>query len=290
MFATSKGEVRRNAMSDFINIKANGKIAMKLEDDDGNSLGALVGVQICRDDQDILLATRDGKCIRFSVGDVRVFTSRTSTGVRGIRLGDDDEVISISVLNAVEATTEERDDYLRIAAARRRQSGEGAVGEGGDDANGGNVEEAVARLGEARVNELAAAEEFVLTATERGFGKRSSAYEYRTTGRGGSGIANIEVTSRNGNVVGSFPVAASDEIMLMTDGGQLIRTHVRDVRIARRQVQGVTLFRVDEGDRVVSVTRIADTETGENGNGTNGSTNGANGHGNGAANGQEGNA
>ncbi len=178
MFATSKGEVRRNALSDFINIKANGKIAMKLEDDDGNSLGALVGVQICRDDQDILLATRDGKCIRFSVGDVRVFSSRTSTGVRGIRLapnpqGEDDEVISISVLNSVEATTEERDDYLRVAAARRRQSGEAVPGEGGEDANGGgSVDEAQARLGEARVAALAAAEEFVLTATERRLGHR----------------------------------------------------------------------------------------------------------------------
>ncbi len=292
MFATSRGEVRRNALSDFINVKANGKIAMRLEDDDGNSLGALVGVVVCRADQDVLLASRAGKCIRFSVGDVRVFSSRTSTGVRGIKLapdekGGDDEVISISVLNSVEATTEERDDYLRSAGARRRQTGEGG-GEAaeGDDANGGaSQEEAMARLGEARYGALAAAEEFLLTVTEKGFGKRSSAYEYRATGRGGSGIANIEVTARNGSVVASFPVAASDEVMLMTDGGQLIRTPVHDVRIAGRKTQGVTLLRVEEGDRVVSVTRIADTE-GAGGapasNGANGAS-GANGGGNGEA-------
>ena len=289
MFATSKGEVRRNALSDFINIKANGKIAMKLEDDEGNSVGALVGVVVCRADQDILLASRAGKCIRFGVGDVRVFSSRTSTGVRGIRLapdeaGGDDEVISISVLNSVEATTEERDDYLRLANARRRQSGEAAEP---DDANGGGShEEALARLGEERYAALAGAEQFLLTVTENGFGKRSSAYEYRTTGRGGSGIANIEVTARNGDVVASFPVEASDEVMLMTDGGQLIRTPVHDVRIAGRKTQGVTLLRVEEGDRVVSVTRIADTE-GAEGNGT-ASNGGANG--NGADDGGEGRA
>ncbi|MBI3514523.1 MAG: DNA gyrase subunit A [Proteobacteria bacterium] len=291
MFATSKGEARRNALSDFINIKANGKIAMKLEDDDGNSLGALVGVVVCRADQDVLLASREGKCIRFSVDDVRVFSSRTSTGVRGIRLAEDDEVISISVLNSVPATTEERDDYLRIAGARRRQGGDEAPET--DEAAAGSQEEALARLGEARYAELAAAEEFLLTVTEKGFGKRSSAYVYRATGRGGSGIANIDVTPRNGTVVASFPIAANDEIMLMTDGGQLIRTPVRDVRIAGRKTQGVTLLRVDEGDRVVSVTRIADTETadaGTNGTGTNGANGaGANGSGsNGAgANGGE---
>src|SRR5262249_8227162 len=155
---------------------------------------------------------------------------------RGIRLAEDDEVISISVLNSVPATTEERDDYLRIASARRRQSGEAAEGEAAEA--GGSAEEALGRLGEGRTNELAAAEESLLTVTEKGFGKRSSAYEYRATGRGGSGIANIDVTARNGNVVASFPVAASDEIMLITDGGQLIRTHVRDVRIAGRKTQG----------------------------------------------------
>ncbi len=300
MFATSKGEVRRNALSDFINIKANGKIAMKLEDDDGNSVGALVGVVICRDDQDVLLASRAGKCIRFGVGDVRVFSSRTSTGVRGIRLAAEDEVISISVLNSVQATTEERDDYLRIASARRRQAGETPAGDGdetaGDVAGIASDEEAMARFGEARYAVLAAAEEFLLTVTENGFGKRSSAYEYRTTGRGGSGIANIEITARNGSAAAAFPVAASDELMLMTDGGQLIRTHVRDVRIARRQTQGVTLLRVEEGDRVVSVTRIADTETpettngeaasGETGNGETGNGNGATGAGNGAGGGE----
>jgi len=258
LFATSKGEVRRNALSDFLNIKSNGKIAMKLEDEDGNSLGRLVSVATCRPDDEVLLTTRGGKCIRFPVDDVRVFTGRTSTGVRGIRLAEEDELISMSVLRRVDADTEERDLYLRLAAQRRRQLGEAVES---DDA----APEAINSdtMEEERFIYLSAAEEFILSITDRGFGKRSSAYEYRTTGRGGSGIANIDLTERNGSaVVAAFPVAETDDVMLVTDGGQVIRTPVAQIRLAGRKTQGVTVFRVGEGEKVVSVTRLEDTGDG----------------------------
>ncbi|MFQ5958883.1 MAG: DNA gyrase C-terminal beta-propeller domain-containing protein, partial [Alphaproteobacteria bacterium] len=245
VFATSDGHVRRNALSDFVNVKANGKIAMKLKPG-----SRLVGVRTCAADEDMLLATRGGKCIRFPATDVRVFSGRTSIGVRGIRLAKDDEVISLSILRHVEASTEERDTYIRMANARRRAE----TGENDDngDAAGGDT------LSEVRFAELAAAEEFILCVTENGFGKRTSAHEYRITGRGGQGIANIETSDRNGQVVAAFPVADNDQIMLVTDGGQLIRCPVDDIRIAGRKTQGVTLFRVAEDERVVSVAWLAD--------------------------------
>ena len=232
-------------------IKANGKIAMKLEDEEGNSLGALVGVTIARDDQDILLSTVKGKCIRFPVTDVRIFTGRTSTGVRGIRLAQNDEVISLSVLASVAASTEERDGYLKLAGLRRRQPDE-APDDDSEEMSGS------AALTEERFAELAAVEEFVLTVTEKGFGKRTSAYGYRRIGRGGQGVANMDITDRNGEIVAVFPVAEGDQIMLVTDGGQVIRTPVRDIRIAGRKTQGVTVFRVNEDEKVVSVSRVAD--------------------------------
>jgi DNA gyrase subunit A len=255
MFATSLGEVRRNELSDFLNIRANGKIAMKLEDDEGNSLGDLIGVAVCRGDQDVLLSTRDGKAIRFAVGDVRVFTGRSSTGVRGIRLAPEDQVISLTILRGVEASTEERDDYLRLASQRRRLLGD-MVEE--------TAEEIAAplndiTLSEERFIQLQAAEEFVLTVTDRGYGKRTSAYEYRQTGRGGQGVAAMDLTAKNGSVTAAFPVSESDQVMLVTDGGKLIRTPVHDVRVAGRKTQGVMLFRVGEDEKVVSVTRLDDT-------------------------------
>ncbi len=235
MFATSLGTVRRNALSDFSNIKTNGKIAMKLEDESGNSLGELIAVQPCTTQQDVLLATASGKCIRFPVGDVRLFTGRSSTGVRGIRLRDGDSVISMSVLEHVDADAATRDAWLKHAAVRRR--GDAPPAE--DDA-------------------LAAAEQFILTVTANGYGKRSSAYEYRTAGRGGSGIIAIETSERNGPVVASFPVEEEDQVLLITDGGQLIRCPVADIRIAGRNTQGVILFKTAEGERVVSVTRLGE--------------------------------
>ena len=267
MFATASGYVRRNKLSDFSSVLANGKIAMKLEDGD-----RLVGVLTCSEADDVLLAARGGKSIRFPVPDVRVFTGRTSMGVRGIKLEDGDQVVSMSILRHVEADTAERDAYLRLAAAKRRAAGEA----NGDEPSGDEIESPAEDAGVVvppeRLAELEAAEEFILTVTEKGYGKRTSAYEYRITGRGGQGIANIEKSERNGPVVASFPVAHRDQIMLMTDGGQLIRCPVDDIRIAGRKTQGVVIFKVAEGERVVSVTGLAEEETAadETGGGGNG--------------------
>ena len=257
MFATSAGTIRRNRLSDFTNIKANGKIAMKLDE------GAqLVSVQVCDEDDDVLLASARGKCIRFAVGDVRVFQGRNSIGVRGIQLGQDDEVISMSILHGARLeTTEERYAYLRYANARRRaESAEN--GEAPCAPDEGEVE-----LSEARILELAQAEQFILSVADDGLGKRTSAYEYRVTNRGGKGIDNMDLT-RGGRgrgdvrVVAAFPVGREDHLVLVTDGGQLIRCPVNDIRIAGRATRGVKLFDVADDERVVSVTRLQD-ENGE---------------------------
>lgn len=240
MFSTAGGNVRRNRLNDFVNIKANGKIAMKLADGD-----RLVNVRICKEDQDVVLATRNGMCIRFPVTDVRVFTGRTSTGVRGIRLDKGDEVISMSILSHAEIDMNVRDDYLRIASHNRRADGNGSE-------NGDNLPE----MADDQFAELAEREQFILAVTEKGFGKRTSAYEYRVTGRGGKGIGNLDVTDRNGPVAATFPIDSSDQIMLVTNAGQLIRCPVDDIRIAGRKTQGVTLFRVDNDEKVVSVARL----------------------------------
>jgi DNA gyrase subunit A len=249
VFATASGGVRRNLLSDFRNVRAAGLIAMKLEDGD-----RLIGVATCREGKDAFLATRKGRCIRFELSDdvVRVFAGRDSSGVRGIRLGAGDEVIGLSVLEHVEVSNEDRTAYLRLANARRRGSGNG------DDEAEATVdgEEAVAEvaLDEARFNELAEREEFLLTVTDAGFGKRSSAFEYRVTGRGGQGIANITLAPRNGTAVAaSFPVRQGDDVMLVTDAGRLIRVPADQVRSTGRQAMGVTLFRVDAGEHVTSV-------------------------------------
>lgn len=242
IFATSEGSVRRNKLSDFLNVRANGKIAMKLEGDE-----KLVAVKMCDPDQDILLATLKGKCIRFTVDNLRIFASRNSTGVRGIKLLGDDEVISLSILNHVDFTIEERDAYLRMSRMKR-----GA----GDDGDFETDSDSDILLSSDRFDELEAQEQFVTTTTTKGFGKRTSAYEYRVSGRGGQGISNITLTPKNGEVVGSFITAQGDDLVLVTDGGKLIRFAVDEVRIAGRSTQGVTLFRVDKGETVVSVARI----------------------------------
>jgi DNA gyrase subunit A len=242
MFATATGNVRRNKLSDFVNVMANGKIAMKLDEGD-----TLIDVRVCSEDQDVLLAAKQGKCIRFAVPDVRVFTGRTSTGVRGIRLAEGDSVISMSILTHVDVDTAERESYIRMANARRRAGEEAEI-----------ETDALNLLPTDRFAELEAAEEMILTVTAKGFGKRSSAYEYRITGRGGQGIANIETSKRNGEIVASFPVRGSDQIMLVTDAGQLIRCPVDDVRIAGRKTQGVVIFRVEEEETVVSVAHLPD--------------------------------
>jgi DNA gyrase subunit A len=252
-FATSKGNVRRNALADFTRIMANGKIAMKLEEEGER----LIGVRPARDDQDVLLVTRAGKCIRFPVSDVRIFAGRNSTGVRGIRLADGDEVISLSMLRHVDYGLDERAAYLKFARQRR----------GGEAEPDADTEEPTAaiKLSDERLNELAALEEFLLTVSANGFGKRSSAYEYRITNRGGQGIANMSITDRTGLVVASFPVGSADQIMLVTDRGQLIRCPVDDIRIAGRSTQGVVVFKMGEGERVVSVSHLPDTSEEMNG-------------------------
>jgi DNA gyrase subunit A len=257
MFATSAGTVRRNQLSDFSNVRPSGIIAMKLEEGDH-----LISVQTCTEKNDVLLALRQGKAIRFSVGDVRVFTGRTSVGVRGIKLAGEDEVISMSILNHVEAEAEERVAYIRQANAARR-----AAGEADEQTNGNEEEETTANitLSPERFAELAKQEEFLLTVSERGFGKRTSAYEYRIAGRGGQGIWNMEMSERNGPIVATFPVKETQEIMLVTNGGQIIRMPVKDIRIAGRRTQGVTVFRVDEAEQVVSVAALDDQSGEENG-------------------------
>jgi len=249
MFATRRGDVRRNQLSDFQRVNRNGKIAMKLEADD-----SIVGVSICTPDDDVLLTTANGNCIRFPVDDVRVFAGRTSTGVRGVRLEEGDEVISMTVLRHFETTPEEARAYLKHAAAMRRAVGESEID---DDAEEAAPEKTVA-LSQERLAEMGAAEQFVLAVTENGFGKRSSSFEYRVSGRGGKGIIAIVTSPRNGRVVASFPVEEGDQIMLVTDGGQLIRTPVSGIRVAGRNTQGVTIFRTRENEQVVSVERIED--------------------------------
>ena len=257
MFATSSGDVRRNSLADFENINRNGKIAMKLAEGDH-----IVRVAICRPDENVLLTTAAGRCIRFPVEDVRVFQGRNSTGVRGIRLEDGDEVISMAILLHAEASPEERAAYLKQAlAVRRTQGADVAEGAPEPDAEAETADGSV-ELTPQRYAELGALEQFVLTVSERGFGKRSSSYDYRISGRGGKGIVAMIVNERNGRLVASFAVEESDQIMLVTDGGKLIRCPVDDVRIAARNTQGVRIFKTDESEKVVSVERVPEDGTG----------------------------
>ncbi|HEY1795408.1 MAG TPA: DNA gyrase subunit A [Stellaceae bacterium] len=256
MFATAAGYVRRNALSDFVDVRSNGKIAMKFEGEDADD--KLIAVATCSDANDVLLATRDGKAIRFPVGDVRVFTGRSSVGVRGIKLLGDDQVISMSILRHEQVGPETRNAYLKMANERRRQNGEEeANGNGNGHAEPDDDDEAgEAALSEEEFASLAEREEFVLSATEKGFGVRGSSYGYRITGRGGQGINNMDLSRRQDAVVAMFPVGPNDQIMLVTDAGMVIRCPVTDIRIARRGSQGVIIFRVGEGERVVSVARL----------------------------------
>jgi DNA gyrase subunit A len=237
MFATAKGSVRRNSMDAFANIRTSGKIAMRFEE---GSEDRLIGVSLLTEQDDVLLATRKGRAIRFAATDVREFQSRDSTGVRGARLADDDEVISMSVLRGFAATPQEREEYLRAAPWKE---GEREV-----------------TLPLERMAEFEAAEEFILTVTANGYGKRTSAFEYRRTNRGGQGITNIVTSERNGPVVASFPAHHGEQLMLVTDQAKLIRTTVGDIRIAGRNTQGVTIFRVAENEHVVSAARIEESE------------------------------
>ena len=248
MFATVRGTVRRNKLSDFVQINRNGKIAMKLEDGDG-----IVGVETCSEHSDVMLTTASGQCIRFPVTDVRVFAGRNSVGVRGIRLGDEDRVISMQILHHIDVTAEERAAYLKMSRALR--------GETEENGNGHDEEDVVAgELAQERYAEMGAAEQIILTISEKGYGKRTSSFEYRVTGRGGKGITAMAVNARNGDLTASFPVEDTDQIMLVTNGGQLIRCPVDGIRIAGRATQGVTVFKTAEDEKVVAVERISEVD------------------------------
>jgi DNA gyrase subunit A len=260
MFATRSGNIRRNALSDFESINRNGKIAMKLDDGD-----RIVQVAIARPDQDVQLTSTEGQCVRFLIGEeVRLFKGRDSDGVRGIRLAEGDEVISMAILDHVAATADERAAYLKQASALRRsedaEEGETVVEAEAEEATGDVT------LSPEKFGQMQAKEQFVLTVSTKGFGKRSSSYEFRTSGRGGKGIVAMVVNDRNGRLIASFPIAENDQIMLVTDGGQLIRCPVHDVRIAGRNTQGVRIFKTDGTEKVVSVERVSE-DTGEGGEG-----------------------
>ena len=253
VFATKSGQVRRNELSDFVNINRNGKIAMKLEPGDG-----IVGVQVCTDRDDVLLTTKLGKCIRFPLGDVRVFKGRESTGVRGIKLANfgqegGDEVVSLTLLQHTDATTAECRAYLKQASLARKAAGEEVAADEPEEADEGG-EEVV--LTQERFVDLGAREQFVLAVSENGFGKRTSSYEYRVTGRGGSGIVALGMGRKNSAIIAAFPVDESDDLMLISNTGQTIRVPVAGISIQGRTAQGVVVFRVEEGERVVSVERI----------------------------------
>jgi DNA gyrase subunit A len=257
MFATRSGGVRRNKLSDFVDVRRNGKIAMKLDEGD-----SIIGVGACNAGvNDILLTTALGRCIRFATEEVRVFAGRDSTGVRGIRLAQGDSVISMAILRSIPATPAERGAYLKHAKAMRIATGEA---EDGEEASAPEEEEAEANGDEAslspeRIAELGAGEEIILTVSTEGFGKRTSAYEFRRTGRGGQGLLAQDLTKKGGRLAGSFPVDEGDQILLVSDQGQLIRVPVNQVRLAGRNTSGVTIFRTAPDEHVVSVERLADT-------------------------------
>jgi len=224
IFATLKGRIKKNSLEDFANIQSTGKIAMKLDEDD-----KIIGVKICREDQDLILSTKLGKCIRFRSKKLRIFKGRSSKGIRGIELGSDDKVISLSVLNTVDISSKTVKNLLKNGSANK-----------------------------AKKSEIIAKQKYILSVTENGFGKRTSFYDYRVTNRGGKGIIGIVASSRNGNVAASFPVDEGDEIILSTDKGKVIRCAVKEIRIAARNTQGVRIFKISNDEKVVSAIKIDD--------------------------------
>ena len=250
MFATQAGTVRRNELDDFEQINRGGKIAMKLDDGDH-----IVGVDLCTEQDNVLLTTAQGQCIRFEVNDIRVFQGRNSVGVRGIKLDDGDKVISMAILRHVDATPEERTAFIKMSRAVA-----------GEETDAGTDDEAVleASINQERYAELGAAEQVILTLSANGYGKRTSSYEYRITNRGGKGITAMVVNDRNGPLVASFPVEQGDDIMLVTDGGQMIRCPIHDIRKAGRNTQGVIVLDTADDEHVVSVERISE-EAGDEG-------------------------
>ncbi|HEY5082764.1 MAG TPA: DNA gyrase subunit A [Bauldia sp.] len=252
MFATTGGTVRRNKLSDFVEVRRSGMIAMKLGEGEG-----ILGVETCTESDDVILTTAQGRCIRFPVPEVRVFAGRNSVGNRGITLAEGDTLISMAILRHFDATADERGAYLKMSRAVR---GEGEpVGEEAES----DEETSAGELAQVRYVAMSAAEQFILTVSVNGYGKRTSSHEYRVTGRGGKGIVAMAVNDRNGPLVASFPVEHADEIMLVSDGGQVIRMPVDDIRIIGRGTQGVIVFRTDDAEKVVSVERLSDDEASE---------------------------
>ena len=243
IFATADGSIRKNSIDDFKNIQANGKIAMKL-----SNSNKIVGVKICTENDDVLLSTKEGKCIRTPVSKLRTTKSRSSIGVRGIKLAENDSIISLSILSHLDVTSAEAKAYLKMNKATKEDNDDN------DEDSREEIEDI--KLSEDRFQEMKAYEQFVLTVTENGFGKRTSSYQFRVTNRGGSGIMCINTSSRNGNVLASFPVGHDDDIMLITKSGQLIRCPVIDIRVAGRNTQGVSIFKTSDSEKVVSASRV----------------------------------
>jgi DNA gyrase subunit A len=257
MFSTTRGTVRRNKLSDFVQVNRNGKIAMKFDD----ASDEILNVETCTEHDDVVLTTALGQCIRFPVPDVRVFAGRNSIGVRGISLGNGDRVISMAILAHVEAEAAERAAYLKRAVLERRAvTGEAVTGEDEDITLVGEEVTEETLLPEERFEELKAREQFVLTVSEKGYGKQSSSYDFRISGRGGKGIraTDIAKVGEIGELVAAFPVENGDQIMLVSDGGQLIRVPVNGIRIASRATKGVTIFSTSKNEKVVSVERISE--------------------------------
>jgi len=258
VFSTEKGNIRRNELSAFSSIQANGKIAMKLDEDD-----RLVGVSIARSTDHILLCTRYGKALRFPLSKLRIFKSRNSDGVRGIKFAhNNDAVVSMAILSEARASMEEREEFLKIPVDVRLAYKNNMDAEQFKKA----VEAAAVGFTTLTLDaalELAAAEQFILTVTENGYGKRTSIYEYRITGRGGQGILNIDTSERNGLVIASLPVESEDQVILLTSGGTLIRTKVVDIRITGRNAKGVKVMNAQDGEKVISVTRVLNDENAE---------------------------
>jgi len=250
IFATSSGGVRRNSLADFWRINKNGKIAMKLD-----SKERIISVQTCTEDNDILLTSKKGQSIRFNVDKVRVFASRSSTGVRGIKLSKNDSVVGMSVLNRVKASNDELRAYLKMSSMMRKATADENVDDDEIEFEGNDIE-----LSTERYSELAASEEVILTVASNGQGKRSSAYEYRTTNRGGKGVIAIKMTKDHGDLVASFAVEENDQIMLIDNNGKLIRCPISGIRIMGRTTQGVKIFNIDKNAHVVSVERIFESE------------------------------
>jgi DNA gyrase subunit A len=247
VFATDKGGIRRNSIDDFKSVQSNGKIAMKLQDDD-----KLIGIKLCRSSDHILLAAKEGRCVRFPVEALRVFKSRDSDGVRGMRLTENDRLISMSVLSGAKFSTEDRDNFLKIPLEQRLE-----LSQVNDDIEANTILKGIDySLSIEQIMAMAKDEEFILTLTENGFAKRSSAYEYRVTDRGGSGVVNIVTSERNGNVVASMPILPEDHLLMITNKGTVIRCPIKDVRISGRATQGVTVFRTAENEYVVSAEKI----------------------------------